>query len=539
MPTPPLSSLIKRAEGVLEQRKAVALTVPQIVKREIRLAPFVRDSWPILEPATPFIDNWHVDVVCEHLEALVTGALPKNNLAIAIPPGSAKSTLVSVCLPAWCWITRPATRFIFASGSLSVSMRDSLRCRALIESDWYRNSFGIKWALAEDQNSKGLYRNDATGFRMATTAGSRITGDRADILVCDDPLDAAEAYSKPARDAVLLWYDQAFGNRLNDLRTGKRILIQQRLHIEDLIGHVLELEAAAWEHLMIPMLFEQSRRYTTGLGWTDPRQSDGELLFPERFPQHVVDSEKVRLGSSAFAGQMQQRPSQSDGEIFKTGNAQFVVDVPPLTQVILSLDTAFTTKQTGDYSVCVVAGQCDFGVIILDIIRGRYAYPQLQALAEQLALTWHPAAVLVEDAASGKSLIQSLQQTTSLPVVPVKVDGDKVTRAHIVVPTWEARRVYFVLGPDGQPAPWAQLFLEELYSFPKGKNDDQVDAFVQAVRYLQYSPGAGLFEYYRNHSALPVPEAPQSGWPAVTSTTMAQRVQREGLVVVDQVSPWH
>jgi predicted phage terminase large subunit-like protein len=516
------SAIINAAHKALAaQRRA---TPAQIEARDTTLAAFSQWAWSIVEPSTPLIWNWHLEAICQHLQALVEDKLGVNNLAISVPPGSGKSRIVSCMLPAWLWLKRPAWKGIFASGNPRVSLRDSMLTRTLIGSPQYRNKFGIGWEVSDDQDSKGLFSNTATGFRMATTSGSRTTGDRASGLIVDDPLDAAEAFSKAARVAVTGWWALAFGNRLSDLITGKRIIIAQRLHTEDLIGYVLGTERNFWEYLMVPMSFEPSRRFTTSLGWTDPRKKDGELMFPQRFPAHVVQQEKDRLGISGTAGQLQQRPAAAEGELFKRGCLQLLLPdaLPKCSNVILSLDTAFSERQTADYSVAVVLGQFDRGTLILDLVRGRWAYPQLRQIASELAERWKPSAVLVENKASGQSLIQSLRQETALPIVPVEPDGDKIARAHVATPTWESRRVF---APAG--AAWLDDFEAELYAFPKAPHDDQVDALVHGLRYLTASGGAaGLVSFYNNELKR------------IAQTTVALQDQ-PGVVITELQSPWH
>lgn len=493
MKSAPLSSLVAEAKAALAGGENVSLTKAQRAAREISLAEFVKAMWPLLEPATPLIWSWAMQTVCEHVQALLEGRLARNNLIINVPPGSAKSTIVSVAAPAWRWIKEPTWRGIFASGNPAVVTRDSLKCRTVIESSWYRKSFGITWTLAEDANEKRRYLNSATGFRVALSSMAKVTGDRATDIFCDDPLDADDAYSVAERNAVNSWYDQAFANRLNDLRTGHRCIIMQRLHTLDLAGHILKRELAAWELLRIPMIWEESQRITTSLGWTDPRTKDGELMDPVRFPQDIIDAEKLRLGESGFAGQHQQRPFAAGGEVFKEGPLQLWgadSPLPHMRQIVISLDTAFKELETSDFSVGFVLGKFDglqSGLFLLDRVRGRYSYPVLLAIVRELAARWRPSAVLIEDAASGQSLIQSLKASSALPVRAVRPDGDKLSRAHTVVPTWEAGRIF-----AQAQAPWLSEFLEELHAFPKAPHDDQVDAFVQAVRYLTTQRAANL-----------------------------------------------
>lgn len=487
-----LAKLIPQAQALLAGGHGPEqLTPAQRTARGISLAQFVQAMWPILEPATVLVWSWALQAICDHVQALLEGRLARNNLIINVPPGSAKSTIVSVAAPSWRWITQPSWRGIFASGNPAVVTRDSLRCRTVIESPWYRRSFGITWELAEDANEKRRYLNSATGFRVALSSQAKVTGDRATDIFCDDPLDADDAYSEAERNAVNNWWDSAYANRLNDLRTGHRCIIMQRLHPEDLVGHILKREPDAWELLRIPMVWEESQRVTTSLGWTDPRTKDGELMDPVRFPQEVIDAERLRLGESGFAGQHQQRPHAAAGEVFKVGRLQLWdagVELPAMQRTIVSLDTAFKVNQTSDYSVGFVLGKFERGIFLLDRVRGRYGYPMLRAIVEELAGRWRPSAALIEDAASGQSLIQDLRSSSALPIVPVRPDGDKLSRAHTVVPMWEAGRIF-----ARADAPWLREFLEELNAFPLSPHDDQVDAFVQGVRYLAHAPQPARF----------------------------------------------
>lgn len=464
------------------------------------LAEFVRQAWPILEPGKVLIWNWHITAVCDHVQALLQGNLGKRNLLINVPPGSMKSTIVSVCAPAWRWLEDPAWRGIFASGSDSVTLRDSIKCRDILESTWYRKMFTPDWGFAKDQNAKGHYKNTRQGFRMATTSGAKITGDRADGLFVDDPLDAQDAYSKASRDQVLTWWDQAFANRVNDAQTGTRCVIMQRLHEEDLAGHVLAQEPDKWDVLVIPQEWDESQRRTTSLGWTDPRTVEGELMFPARFPEETLVSERIRLGGSGYAGQHQQRPTSKEGEIFKRGFVQFYdpsLPLPAFKRLVMSWDTAFKEKQQNDPSCGLLGGETDRGIYLLDHVLDRMSYPALKEKAKAWAASQTISALLIEDKASGQSLIQELRQETSLPVVAVKVDTDKVSRAWVIIPTWEARRIFLPMG-----APWVDAFLEELYSFPKAAHDDQVDAFTQLVSYLVMGGGSmGLMGWLESEIA--------------------------------------
>lgn len=497
----------------------------------------MRQAWSIIEPSTPLVWNWHIDAICDHIQALMEGRLAHNNLIINVPPGSMKSTILSVCLTPWIWIQDPAKghdlgpgwRGILASGDESIALRDSMKSRDIIESEWYQNSFRPRWGFARDQNAKGHYKNTSTGYRRAMSAGARVTGNRAHCLIVDDPNDAQYAYSKPHRDQITLWWDQAFANRLADMRTGKRIIIQQRLHEEDLTGHILSVEPENWEVLIIREEYERPKDGSDGtkpdpdckptsLGWRDPRTVEGELFFPARFPETVLTGERKRLGSAGYAGQHQQRPAPAEGQIFKRktpdgrqctatfsleDSRRRMAEIDPntkqpikvYTRIILSADTAFKEKEENDFSVILAVGERadGRGWDLLDRWKEKASYPELKLQAKAFNSKWHPQAFLIEDKASGQSLIQELRLDSAIPLVPIKVDTDKVSRAHAVVPTWEAGTVH--VDPS---LSWVSDFLEQLYGFPKLAHDDDVDAFTQAMNYLRHGfEGQGVYDLYR------------------------------------------
>ena len=279
---------------------------------ELSLYEFVTEAWKVVEPGTRYVSSWHIKAICEHLEACAAGQIRR--LIINVPPRSMKSRLVSVFWPAWVWITRPHTRWLFASYAQHLSLRDSLHCRDVVQSAWYQKNWGRLFRLREDQNQKTRFDNDRTGFRLASSTGGVGTGEGGDFIVADDPHNVIEAESDVQRQAVLHWWDQSMSTRGNDPRTVCHLVVMQRLHENDLTGHLLE--QGGYEHLCLPMEFEPGRRCVTSLGWQDPRKREDELLCPKRFGRVEVDELKRRLGLYGTAGQLQQRPAPLDGGLF-------------------------------------------------------------------------------------------------------------------------------------------------------------------------------------------------------------------------------
>lgn len=461
---------------------------------------FLRYAWPVIEPGNPLLDNWHLEYLCKHVQsvALRERGAPRN-LVINIPPGTMKSLIVSVALPAWVWLRNPAWSSIYASANPRVSARDSMRCRDLLESEWYKTTFNIDWKLADDQNLKTQYKNSRGGTRTAISVGARITGARADALFIDDPHDAAEVTSKVERESVLWWYDSAFANRVNSPSESTRVIIMQRLHDGDLTGHVLE--HGQYSHLSLPMEFEGDAE-PTWLGLKDPRTQPGELLFPARFPTSVLEEEKKRLGSAGYAGQMQQRPAPVSGNRFKREWWRFWSPVgrilprpqgcnttPPkllqpgttrFTESIQSWDLSFKQTTTSDYVVGLLIGRIGADKYVLDYVRERLGFGDTRKAICAMRARWPKAySIIIEDKANGPAIIDSLK--AELPgVIGVSPEGGKEARAAALEPEVEAGNWYL---PEG--APWLGDWVEEFATFPHSKHDDQVDACSQAAIHLK------------------------------------------------------
>lgn len=447
------------------------------------LSHFVKQSWHVIEPGTPLVWSWVMQLVCDHVQEIATGKSDKNNLIVNIPPGYSKSTIISVCLPAWLWLNRPETRMICVSGSQDVALRDSMKCREILKSDWYK-SFGCDWDFAEDQDAKGLFKNTRTGFRSAKSAGARITGDRADLIIVDDPNDAQQAMSEAHLSSIRDWWDIAAANRLSDMRTGKRIIIQQRLAEGDLTGHCLSKQPGEWQHLRLRQTAEHD---DVGRIVGDHRNV-GDLLCPERFPKSVLNGERARMGSMAYSGQHQQNPVPADGAIFKQkwfkrwlketiDGIEYIVHGQTRSKAsecsrFICADTASSTKTTADNTAlcdCLRAPNGD--MIVLAVYAGRWEVPETRARIMDIWNTGNIDYVGIETAQAGIGIIQDLTNAGVL-VRELKADKDKLTRSVALQILAEQGRVYI---PDDSE------LIHELLTFPLGKHDDRVDACVYAA----------------------------------------------------------
>jgi predicted phage terminase large subunit-like protein len=462
------------------------------------LREFVRQAWPVVEPATEFVSGWHLDAICEHLEAVTRGQI--HRLLISVPPRHMKSLAVSVFWPCWEWITHPERRWLFCSYAAGLAIRDSVKCRRMVESPWYRRRWLDRFVLTSDQNEKSRFENDKAGYRIAIGVGGAATGEGGDRVVVDDPHNVREAESEIVRQSVLDWWDQVMSTRLNDPKRGAMVIVMQRVHENDLAGHVLQ--QGGYEELKLPAEYEGSQQVTS-IGWRDPRTEPGELLWPERFGQEEVEALKRTMGSYAAAGQLQQRPAPAAGGILKRHWWKFYRETPrPFSEVIQSWDCAFKDTRTSDFVVGQVWGRHGADKYLLDQVRGRMDCPATIQAVKRLSEKWPQAqAKLVEDKANGPAVIATLKHEI-VGLIAVNPEGGKEVRAHAVSPQIEAGNVYL---PDPTIAPWIGGFIDECAAFPNGAYDDQVDAMSQALvrlgthRKLEFEPMDTAALYCRSY----------------------------------------
>lgn len=437
---------------------------------------FAREAYPILEPNREFIPGWHIQAICDHLEACVNGQI--KNLVINMPPRHMKSLLVSVLFPAWLWLKMSEARFLMASYAGSLSVRDSVKTRRVIQSDWYRARFGHLYKLNEDQNAKMKFENDKTGYRLATSVDGAGTGEGGDFIVVDDPHKVKESESKVMRESVLRWWDNEMSTRGNNPDTVVKIIVMQRVHEGDLSGHVLN--QGGYEHLCLPAEYEPKRQVqVSAIGWKDPRSKEGELLWAERFTQPAINELKLRMGSATWAGQGQQRPAPASGIIFKREWFKFYTVIPDdISFIALSGDLTFKEGTHNDYTVLQVWGKKGASRYLLDQVRGRMGFKGQISAVLTISPKWPDLRVKwVEKAANAEALLDVLK--SEVPgIVLVPSTTSKRNRAEAVAPQFEAGNIYV---PDPSQAPWIHDYIEELVVFDNGIHDDQVDATTLAL----------------------------------------------------------
>jgi predicted phage terminase large subunit-like protein len=436
-----------------------------------------------------WLHNWHHQAICRRLESVFDGHTRR--LIINIPPRYSKTALAVVNFMAWALGRAPDAEFIHASYAARLAANNSFLCRELVRADWYRDLFP-EVVIVDDAGAKAEWRTTAGGIVYATGSGGTITGYGAGkkraapgfggAIIIDDPHKADEATSDVVRGNVIDWFRNTLESRVNSPET-PIILIMQRLHEQDLAGWLLGGgNGEAWDHLCIPAI-----------------GGNGRALWPST--HSLADLRRMEKAKPyEFAGQYQQRPAPIGGGIFRTGWWRYYdpASLPQVRRIVQSWDTAFKTHAQNDYSVCTSWAECvDGNVYALDRWKAKVEYPELKRMAVALAARHRPHAILVEDKASGQSLIQELRRNSAgLAIVPIKVDTDKIARAFAVTPLIESGRV---LLPEG--ADWIADYVMAMGTFPNGAHDDDVDSTTQALGYLSRGGGAaGFLDFIRGEA---------------------------------------
>jgi predicted phage terminase large subunit-like protein len=456
---------------------------------------FIARTFYELNPETEFKPNWHIEVIAAELEACWRGETTR--LIINVPPRSLKSQAASVAFPAWLLGQRPGAQIICASYGQDLANKHAIDCRAVLSSGFYRSIFPTR--LSPHRQAVHEFMTTQKGVRLATSVGGVLTGRGADFIIIDDPLKPDEALSETQRNAVNAWYDHTLYSRLNDKKTGCIILIMQRLHEDDLVGHVLGQDNK-WKVLRFPAIAEEDEVYSiqTPFGRRRFQRRVGEALHPDRESLDILQNIRETQGEYNFAGQYQQAPAPLGGGIVKAGWFKTYAsnELPPKFEIVFqSWDTANKPTELSDYSVCTTWGVKEKHIYLLHVLRRRMDYPALKRTVAEQAEAFLPKEIVIEDKASGTQLIQELIHDGVHGVRRYEPTMDKIMRLHTVSSTIENGFVHLP-----EKAEWLSEYLHELTTFPKGKHDDQSDSTSQALDWIRqgyWGPGMGIFNYYR------------------------------------------
>ncbi|MFT3731773.1 MAG: phage terminase large subunit [Hyphomicrobium sp.] len=442
------------------------------------LAAFIGKTFSTVDAGQEFSPNWHIEVIADRLMRAYRREIKR--LIIALPPRNLKSISASVAFPAWALGKNPCLRFICASYSQDLAGKLARDCRTVMSSPWYRRAFSYA-ALNPSKTAEGEFETTAGGYRLSTSVGGTLTGRGGNFIVIDDPIKPQEAQSEPRRQSVKQWYDSTLYSRLDNKKDDVIIVIMQRVHVDDLVAHIMEKEE--WEYLKLPAIAEEDEAYELSNGRVVGR-SAGEALHAEREPLKVLKRTRSSMSSFEFSAQYQQSPVPAEGNLLKWSWFRSYDNLPPRdhnVKIVQSWDLATTISGASDWSVCTTWLVHQKQYYLRDVLRERMQFPDLRRKILSHAQEFDAKVVLIEEAGIGLGMIQQLRsERNRIRTIGIRPEGSKVDRAAAQSAIIEAGAVLLP-----RRAPWLDTFHNEILVFPNGRNDDQVDSMSQMLNWSE------------------------------------------------------
>jgi predicted phage terminase large subunit-like protein len=437
---------------------------------------FINKAFDTINPGISYMPNWHIALIGEYLNRVRKGQIKR--LIINMPPRALKSVCVSVAWPAWLLGQDPTMRIMVASYSQMLSIKHSMDCRTIMEADWFKDAFP-ETILSKTHNQKAKFMTTQHGFRFATSVGGSATGEGGDILIIDDPHNPSHIHSQKMRAKTIDWFEQTFATRLNHRSGGAIVVVMQRLHEEDLCGHLTSTFPERWEVLKLPAIY--SKPTTIELSYRNIDIAMGECLHKSRDDAESLLLLEREIGKYNFAAQYLQAPISSQSLLLEKKDIIFAdIRLEEMEYYVQSWDTAIKISNTCDYSVCTTWGISGSHYYLVDMIRQRLDYPSLKEKARKLSKRWNPKIILIEDKASGQSIIQDLRADGVQNIIPQRPKLDKITRFAAVMPLFQEGRVILP-----SQVSWLNDFLQEVTLFPNSRHDDIVDSVSQFLGYMK------------------------------------------------------
>jgi hypothetical protein len=475
-----------RGEVALTSRD-LTNTLRELCERDF--ATFVRHAWPVIDTA-PLVANWHIKVLCDHLQAVEDGKIRR--LLINICPGSAKSMIVAVLFPAWLWARNPSKKILSASYSQTRAVDDSTKSRWLIESEWYQRHWPTE--IRDDANAKSAFTNSKFGSRVARPMVS-LTGARANVVIIDDPHSVDDAKSDAYRKTTVATFLEAVPSRLNDPSKDAIIVVMQRLHEEDVSGAILARPELGYDHLCIPLLADGEQRKPTSIGWIDTRE-EGENMFPARYTPDVI--REYRSLPLVFSGQYQQRPAPKDDGYFQRDwfNRFSADELPTNLHHYITSDHAPGGKEKSDFNVIRVWGvDANRNLWLVDSFRKKCQMDEALGLIREANATilgtsgvlpfirkYKPLAWFPENDNTWvaiRSWVEAAMREhrtwCRIDPLPTKGSGDKAGKAQAYAAMASMGLVHLPIGPVGDEA------IAEYVNFPNARHDGAIARAIADV----------------------------------------------------------
>ncbi|MDD3420550.1 MAG: phage terminase large subunit [Candidatus Gastranaerophilales bacterium] len=433
---------------------------------------FICKAFQEIDNSQPFCHNWHLELLADRLTQCKEGKIKR--LIVNVPPRSLKTHSISIAFVAWLLGHSPAERIICCSYAQDLANKISRDCLKLMRSDFFKKTFG-ETGLNPDKQSEGFFETTKNGYRFATSVMGALTGLGGNFIIVDDPIKAEEANSEVTRRKVNEWYNTTLSSRLNNKAEGVIIVVMQRLHVDDLTGHLLKQDG--WTVLSLPAIAENDESFTLSSGKVVGRKK-GEALNPKLEDIKVLENHRKLAGNYIFSAQYQQRPIPAKGNIIDFDSFGRYSSLPFRAypdKIYQSWDIALSTGENNDYSACVTAHLYGEVLHIVDVFRCKLAYPELKQKIFAHKQDYRPHNLIIEQSSISLCLISELKKM-GLAILEYRPDCDKVTRA---VNSTIAIAEKKVLLPNS--APWLEDFRNEMIAFPMGAHDDQVDAFTQLM----------------------------------------------------------
>jgi predicted phage terminase large subunit-like protein len=466
---------------------------------------FCKRAWREME-AKELQWGWYHELLAEYL----TLAYQREELRLifCMPPRGLKSRLTSIFWPSWCWANDPSLSFISVSYSDSLSEEHSVIRRKLLSSPWFQETFPNRVQFSSDQNRREQYGNLSGGMMTATSVEGTLTGKGSDFIVTDDILSPQQSFSDSERVNANRFFDSTLRSRLNEPTRGGIVIVCQRLHQADLVGHLLETEPDTWKLVSLPMVAERDEEIVFPISGRVVRRKAGELLHPSRFPKNWCDKQERTLGRVTWSAQYQQRPSPIEGNIVKAADVQYFGGRDPVSgepdpqlpetfdRRIISVDASFKDTKSSDYVCILVIGVKGARRYVLNIVNSRLSLDATELEIRHAHVAYGPInATLIEDKSNGPAIISHLQD--ELPgVIGVDPKGGKLSRLVAASPEFSAKNWFF-----DRTGAWTSRAVDQLCSFPACKNDDIADAVSQASIWLQDNTYEyGLLDWFKNTS---------------------------------------